>query len=532
MHKIWTIPELTSHIVFFLTRPDSGWAEGSPDLVTLSRTCRKISEQALDAIWHTLPDMRPLLRCMPPDLWDETLDESGVLVTSFCRPVRPSDWDRIHIYGPRVKRIRFNWSEYRCPPNLRKRCDPPVYIVLTQHAPVLLLNVQEVQWAEMRDDSFFFLRSLLGPNATKLTFHWPDRLSEDERVGFVNHIIAASPGLQELRILPTSTPCSSAIVDLLSRLSNLTYLRLGLGITTPHDITRLSGLPHLREISLNAELPIKSDADPDRFNYDYPPSCLERLTLSTTNLEPWIALIPHLNNGRRLQSILGYVGPPRESTIENLIETIAHCTSSTRFTSIEISAEPSDSSYSPRPECGSLSNVVRPDVLASLFTHVNLTRVVFATPCQFRLDDDLVKGMGLAWPQLEILVLGTPIAFNRSKATFHGFLSLVSRCPNLHTIILPLSELALDAAVLDRSGGGGGSVCCSREVKWINFGETIVTSSTGDPGPEEVAELLLALFPELFTVLAQEWSALRRGSPGRRLWKKVDRFVRAASRGR
>jgi hypothetical protein len=40
-------------------------------LTSLARTKRNISEITLDVLWRSIPDIGPLIRCMPEDLWEE-----------------------------------------------------------------------------------------------------------------------------------------------------------------------------------------------------------------------------------------------------------------------------------------------------------------------------------------------------------------------------------------------------------------------------------------------------------------------------
>ncbi len=40
-------------------------------LTSLARTKRNISEITLNILWRSIPDIGPLIRCMPDDLWEE-----------------------------------------------------------------------------------------------------------------------------------------------------------------------------------------------------------------------------------------------------------------------------------------------------------------------------------------------------------------------------------------------------------------------------------------------------------------------------
>lgn len=45
-----------------------GWNKDKKTLACLARTCRTLSGPALTVLWHTLPDILPLLSTLPTDL--------------------------------------------------------------------------------------------------------------------------------------------------------------------------------------------------------------------------------------------------------------------------------------------------------------------------------------------------------------------------------------------------------------------------------------------------------------------------------
>ena len=52
-------------------------AESRRALLSLSTTCKSLSNAALNQIWYRLPSLVPLLYTMPSDLWTSTiLDQS------------------------------------------------------------------------------------------------------------------------------------------------------------------------------------------------------------------------------------------------------------------------------------------------------------------------------------------------------------------------------------------------------------------------------------------------------------------------
>ncbi|KAI0659828.1 hypothetical protein C8Q70DRAFT_97118 [Cubamyces menziesii] len=101
--------EIVTHIALYL-RESREDASARTALVSLATTCRYLSEPVLDVMWHTLPDVIPLLLALPADLCTIT-PEQPPLGPPYDRrkefillrdPV-PSDFERMSMYARRVK---------------------------------------------------------------------------------------------------------------------------------------------------------------------------------------------------------------------------------------------------------------------------------------------------------------------------------------------------------------------------------------------------------------------------------------------
>ncbi|KAF9445512.1 hypothetical protein P691DRAFT_263929 [Macrolepiota fuliginosa MF-IS2] len=68
------------------------------DLASLARTCRALSEIALDSLWYEIQGIGPFIRCMPSDLWER----DGNRGLFLRRPLKSSD---IHILGKYTHRM-------------------------------------------------------------------------------------------------------------------------------------------------------------------------------------------------------------------------------------------------------------------------------------------------------------------------------------------------------------------------------------------------------------------------------------------
>lgn len=70
MHPWFTIEELLAEVFGNL-----GTSERR-SLANAAVTCRTFYEPAMDRLWSELDDLFPLIKCMAPDLWNETRDVS------------------------------------------------------------------------------------------------------------------------------------------------------------------------------------------------------------------------------------------------------------------------------------------------------------------------------------------------------------------------------------------------------------------------------------------------------------------------
>lgn len=75
MHKCWEVSELVTAIFLYATENAylayvgaCSWPiPGSSTLAVLARTCKLFSEPALNILWHYMPNLNPLIRCLPSD---------------------------------------------------------------------------------------------------------------------------------------------------------------------------------------------------------------------------------------------------------------------------------------------------------------------------------------------------------------------------------------------------------------------------------------------------------------------------------
>jgi len=76
--------------------------------------------------------------------------------------------------------------------------------------------------------------------------------------------------------------------------------------------------------------------------------------------------------------------------------------------------------------------------------------------CGFQLDDEAIMTLGKAWPNLQILHLGTHFGWGRKGISLKALVSLIDNCPDLNTLNVVIDGVLVKDYSLDRPGGPKG----------------------------------------------------------------------------
>lgn len=68
MHRCLQVYNVVVQIAGDLNGTCTGDSAG---VAAMARTCAALYEPSMDVLWHTLPDMTPVFKCLPPSLWYE-----------------------------------------------------------------------------------------------------------------------------------------------------------------------------------------------------------------------------------------------------------------------------------------------------------------------------------------------------------------------------------------------------------------------------------------------------------------------------
>jgi hypothetical protein len=78
MHRCLMIPEICLQICEILPRNT---------LAAMARSCRAFEEPALSILWRRQDSLRPIMGCLPADLWQERYFSATILVTARTPPL-------------------------------------------------------------------------------------------------------------------------------------------------------------------------------------------------------------------------------------------------------------------------------------------------------------------------------------------------------------------------------------------------------------------------------------------------------------
>ncbi|KAJ6520981.1 hypothetical protein DFH09DRAFT_1287306 [Mycena vulgaris] len=161
------IPEFVELICFHTSHPQRAHR---CLLANLARSSRNFLDPALSVLWETQDTLANILRCMPLDLWDESVLERSLILLDTTRAIVPADWERPLFYLFRVK--EFTAGRQRDMPT------PQLFQMLSSSLPTTHLF-------PTCPAILPYIRILLAPRLTNL------RLSS---VGSDGDLAALSPG--------------------------------------------------------------------------------------------------------------------------------------------------------------------------------------------------------------------------------------------------------------------------------------------------------------------------------------------------
>ncbi|KAF9448669.1 hypothetical protein P691DRAFT_775253 [Macrolepiota fuliginosa MF-IS2] len=440
MHPCLAIPDIFRQICDVIRLRIIRTSHPQSDLASLARTCRTLSEIALDSLWYEIVGIGPLIRCMPRDLWEIDAEDQYQRSRPFLkRPLKYSDIHTLHKYTQRIRSFR---------PEYLTRGDSLVdayrALSLASHDR-LLPKLEQLAWHVDNAEIFPYIRFFFSPTLRVLDMTFD--VHHSEQLGFLSAVPVLSPtifklkvALRDYTISSLNDPLVEGFSDALRAWHNLSDLKL---YRVPLDgLMCAAQLPKLKRLSIHPAK-ISKELLPDLPNplWD-PPSAsqlyypaLESLTLSCI---PSVAIAVQffevLQSARLLSIELSFTAPSATlSHFHRFFSILAeHCSPS----SLKVFQ------FTCRHPRFSFSDIVSPLLV---FLELKEVRLRLASPMEF--SEDQMTQVASSWPHLEVLeATGTAPVASQShlQTTLACLVPLADGCPGLRELHLWID--ASDAA--------------------------------------------------------------------------------------
>ncbi|RDB17368.1 hypothetical protein Hypma_001836 [Hypsizygus marmoreus] len=450
---------------------------GSMDLAQLAVTCQLFRAPALDILWRTLPNLAPLIRCIPDDAWSLVGN-----YLSLRRTVADSEWARCNIYAPLVRRLGYASHPTSCTGDII--LDPKIFEILSVKPIISFSNLQELRWRADRT-TMPWIHTLLGPQLFNLDLDLP---AEDPNFFIpvlINSLKRTVPCLQQLRLSQSSTSrtdLSRIFSSLFSDLNRLEVISCGDFVFPDDAIRSLVVSPTLRVLCT------KNDAADflwclPGIGLSFPQ--LQHLSMQTKRLQDCSALLRRIETRQLkcLDVISTY--QPSAARVHGFFQTLEERCSHSLLSIIKLQQ------LEPEPPIGiswATDEFITPTTTKPLLSFQNLEELSITVSCPVDFDDSGIESMAVAWPKMTIFQLGNSKGWGRrARTTLDIYISVAKHWPRLKYLSICFT-CHTEAAIYQRPGNGH---CCPR-VTVLNG-----TSSAEDMHSGLLASFLSDIFPNL-----------------------------------
>ncbi|KAJ6540330.1 hypothetical protein B0H19DRAFT_1268930 [Mycena capillaripes] len=430
MHHCLKITEIVDMICFHLHPKSSSppWpAKPFRDLAAMAKTCQIFLNPALDYLWSSATLVQLVIRCMPADLWavDPRTTTSYRHQVRLLRTIRASDWDRLHLYAPRVKELTSGLDGH----NLSS-----VLPTLSALPDSLFRNLRTLDWRH-QDPDFHHIHHFLRPTLTKI------RLSPTTVSGWsiLSTLLSKCPKLIDVSIASHSYEDPSVVSDFVRGLQFATTIYVP---SVDQDVLEhLSSIPTLKSLTFQT-LPENLTLSPVGERRTFP--VLRELILeypdimSTTQFLAWCSAVA-------LQTFNVTFYAVTAAELHSLFATISTSLSPSHFMELTVDSQCEEPDTT-NPDAFLVAN----HSLRLLFRFTNLTVLSLTSPLGFDLDDDAISELAQAWPKIVTLRLkGRHPTHQPPRTTIACLNSFARHCPSLTLLTIVFDATIIPTAEAD-----------------------------------------------------------------------------------
>ncbi|KIJ62001.1 hypothetical protein HYDPIDRAFT_115152 [Hydnomerulius pinastri MD-312] len=184
---------------------NTGWGA----LAALARTCRTLSDPAMDLLWRRLHSLDTIVRCLPginDDLYRTALP-----------PFSDKDWIILQRYTPRVRELTLGMEAYG---SWSENLSLKVLQYLMFSATKLLPNLSQLHWSCNVSTVMVYLRPLLTPTLTHLDISFGD-VGDGAVLALLRGYHTLCPNLKSFRVNCQQNQYTDAISQAICQPLNL-----------------------------------------------------------------------------------------------------------------------------------------------------------------------------------------------------------------------------------------------------------------------------------------------------------------------
>ncbi|KAF6766591.1 hypothetical protein DFP72DRAFT_867070 [Ephemerocybe angulata] len=213
---------------------------GKRSLSRLARTCRSLSEPALDILWRELDSIVPILGLFPPTV----LRKARRPGLGLSRNPQESDWDTVLRYNERIRRVVYDETA--------NNVAASVFPIIDEHRPCLYIlpNLQELVWKAETPAGLDRCAMFLSPRLRSIQIELGANFKKDKINNFLYDMSSRTKLASFSFNSPTSLP--DAFTELIARQDALERVVLGAPGALSSGVGRwASNLPNLKALQLD-----------------------------------------------------------------------------------------------------------------------------------------------------------------------------------------------------------------------------------------------------------------------------------------
>ncbi|KAF5350445.1 hypothetical protein D9756_008581 [Leucocoprinus leucothites] len=514
-------------------------------LANLARTCSAFLDPALNALWHTIPSLEPLVKCLPEDAWAVRRMLYRQSVLTLKRKTTPEDWERCKFYAHRIRRYGIEDVDKLDSMKGAMQTDKTFYLAFkppsdpdcnknndltSAPAPLLALpNLHACRLVPYTSYPIPHYSPFLAPTLRSLDMRIPSPICVGETtiIGLLRTLPTACPDLRNLSLYGVdiglkirgachyeATSRESEIDELL--INTLRGLRHLESLQCPYIWFPTEAVRHLATRLKLHTLSVKNTAENivnalklDNQEEEKEHPWFEHLKDLSVECSPRgglleaVELLKHVPNITRITTldVARTGGIPTETELRGFIQSLSDLTIATPRNA-KVNSTLKSLHIHQGDETGFLTPAERPtpvskytttlSTLAPLLDFPQLSELSVMVDTRFSLDDDDAQQMARAWPKLKQLELGfCGGGWGQEGRTFSldGLRAFASNCPDLEE--LGVSVTISSAEPVPALAGGEQGV----EQQQGNEGEettgTVVDCEDDEPGCHKLRYLEL-----------------------------------------